>query len=264
MDIESRRGTKRSRSNAAAAPPAKKARSTTRTIVRRSSTFAPEIKHFDTSFAFTVPGNADWTGTEVACTNYIQSDGTTVGAYTDSALIPSAVGTGYGNVQGSKYMLKSVNVRGEIVFGAVSDAADMYGMKSVRLVLVRDKMPGGSQAQGETIFPDMGTAPQCNYSYLSLASGVGGRFEILADKVFTHDNIVAGTDGASTNSLGFNGRSFKMSWSSKRGIPVNIKSSGATPATSQLSDCNIFLLAHASGTTPTVTLNGASRASFYD
>lgn len=233
-------------------------------VSRRRYGLVPEMKHFDTSFAFTVPGGADWTGTEVACSNYIQSDGTTVGAYTDSALIPSAVGAGYGQIQGSKYLLRGVSVRGEIIFGAVSDADDMYGMKSVRLVLVQDTMPQGAQAQGESVFPDMGTAPQCNYSYLALGSGTGGRFRILADRVFTHDNIVAGTDNTNKNSLGFQGKTFRFDWRPSRPVQVNIKANSSTPTVAALSDCNIFLLAHASGATPTVTLNGAARCSYQD
>lgn len=224
----------------------------------------PETKYFDTSFAFTVPGAADWTGTEVTCSNYIQSDGTTIGAYTDCALIPSAVGTGYGNIQGSKYLLKGISVRGDVSSAATAAQTSATAARSVRLVLVMDTMPQGSQAQGESVFPDMGSAAQCNYSYLALAAGTGGRFRILADKVVMLQPAIAGTDGANTFSTVLANAQYKMSWKPKRGIVVNIKSSGTTPATSQLSDCNIFLLAHASSTAPVLTLNGAARATFQD
>jgi len=234
---------------------------------RPVSALPREIKYFDTSFTQSAGNAADWTGTEIACTNYIQSDGTTVGAYTDSALIPSAVGSGYGQVDGSKYILKSIAVRGEVVPGASSDTADMTGPRSVRLVLVQDTMPQGAQAQGESIFTDMGNAAQCNYSYLAKGAGTGGRFRILADKVVLCQPATAGADSlvAATNSLGYAGGLFNMTKSFGRGIYVNIKSSGATPATSQLSDCNIFLLAHASSAAPAnFSIQGCARASYID
>jgi len=68
------------------------ARATRALPYARSTNIPPETKYFDTVFSQTVASAQDWTGTEVPCVNYIQSDGTTVGAYTDSALIPSAIG----------------------------------------------------------------------------------------------------------------------------------------------------------------------------
>lgn len=232
---------------------------------RPPSALPREIKYFDTSFTQAAGTAADWTGTEIACTNYIQSDGTTVGAYTDSALIPSAVGSGYGQVDGSKYILKSISVRGEVVPGPAADQADMLGPRSVRLVLVQDTMPQGAQAQGESIFTDMGNAAQCNYSYLAKGAGTGGRFRILADKVILCQPATAGTDGTNTNSLGWAGGLFNMTKSFGRGIYVNIKASGSTPAVSQLSDCNIFLLAHASSSSPAnFSVQGCARAAYID
>lgn len=264
MDISERRGTKRSRGGAAKESATKRARPTTMIVRRRSSALRPETKFFDTSLLFTVGSAGDWTGTEVTCSNYIQSDGATVGAYTDSALIPSALGTGYGQIQGTKYLLRSVHVRGEIQGGVGSDQADMISGRSVRLVLVQDMMPQGQQAQGEVIFTDLGIAAQCNYSYLALGAGTGGRFKILQDKVVMLQPATAGTDGTNTNSLGWNTASFKMSFVPKRPIEVQCKASGTTPAVSQLSNCNIFLLAHAAGTTPTITLVGAARCAYVD
>lgn len=236
---------------------------TPRAPVRRSI-LTPETKYFDTALSFTIPGTGDWTGTEVTCSSYIQSDGATVGAYTDSALIPSALGTGYGQIQGTKYLLRSIHVRGQINPGAVADAADMQAGRSIRLVLVMDTMPQGAQAQGESVFTDLGDAVQCNYSYLALGAGTGGRFRILKDVIVRLQPVTAGTDGTNTNSLGFASGFFDMAVSFRRPIEVQTKASGTTPATSQLSNCNIFLLAHSSSSTPTITLSGAARAAYAD
>lgn len=221
-----------------------------------------ETKYFDTSFAANVAASADWTGTEIPAQNYIQSDGTTIGAYTDSALIPSAVGTGYGQIQGNKYLLKKIRVRGQLVATAISDAADCAFARSVRVALVMDTRPSGAQAQGEDVFSDFGTATDCNFSFMEMGQANQGRFKILGDETFMMENIVAGTDGASTNSLGFSGKQVSFTYAPKTPIPVRIKSSGSTPATSQLADCNIFLLAHSSQTTPVVNFAGCARAYF--
>lgn len=235
-------------------------------VPARRSTLSPETKYFDTALSFTIPGTGDWTGTEVTCSSYIQNDGTTVGAYTDCALIPTALGTGYGEVQGTKYLLKSVRVRGQINPGAVSDAADMQAGRSIRLVLVMDTMPQGSQAQGESVFTDLGDAVQCNFSYLALGAGTGGRFRILKDMVVRLQPVTAGADSlaVATNSLGFASGYFDMAVNFRRPIEVQLKAGGVTPNTNKLSNCNIFLLAHSSSSTPTITLHGAGRAAYVD
>lgn len=221
-----------------------------------------ETKYFDTSFSQTVASAADWTGTEVPCSNYVQSDGTTVGVYTDSALIPSAAGSGYGQVNGSKYFLKKLRLRGQVRVNPLSDQADMSANRIVRLVLVMDTQPNGAQAQGEDVFIDMGSAEQNTFNFLSMGSGNGGRFRILADEVLVLDQITAGTDGTNTNSLGFAGKEFSMSYSPKKPIQVNIKPNSTTPTTASLANYNIFLLAHSSGTSGAI--NGCARAYFCD
>lgn len=222
------------------------------------------MKYFDTSFSQTLASAADWTGTEVPCTNYIQSDGTTVGAYTDSALIPSAVGAGYGQIIGTKYMLKALRVRGSITAAAASDAADMFGGRDITIALVHDTQPNGSQAQGEDVFTDMGSAVQVNHSFQAMGAGGGGRFRILARKSVMLQPATAGTDGTNTNSLGFTGYLFNFEKQWKRGLPVHIKGNSATPIMASLTDNNIFLLAHAANASPSVTINGTARAYYLD
>jgi len=217
-----------------------------------------ETKYFDTSFSATVSSAADWTGSEVPCTNYIQSDGTTVGAYTDSALIPTAIGAGYGQVVGSRYNLKKIRVRGSVVGVVASDAADVPTASSVRMCLVQDMRPNGAQAQGEDVFTDMGSAAQVNHAFLAMGAGTGARFRILADEWVTLQPAVAGTDGASTNSTVRTGHHFSFVSNFKTPIQVFLKANSATPTVASLSNMNIFLLMHTS--LATVAVNGVSRA----
>jgi len=230
----------------------------------RSALMQPETKYFDTVQSFAVGGAGDWTGTEVTCASYIQSDGVTVGAYTDSALLPSAIGTSYGQVTGNKYMVKQLRIKGEISAAAISDAADMAANQTVRIVLVHDTQPNGAQAQGEEVFTDTGSARACNYSFLAMGAGSGGRFRILKDKTYIMNMSAAGTDGTNTNSLGYNGHLFRFSYKPKKPLQVVLKANSGVPTVASLSNNNIFMLAHMGSAAPVVTLNSVCRCYYVD
>lgn len=218
-----------------------------------------ETKYFDTSFSQTVSINADWTGSEVPCTNYIQSDGSTVGAYTDSALIPSAVGSGYGQVDGTKYRIKKIRVRGLVTSTIASDQADVLTPDAVRIVLVQDLRPNGAQAQGENVFTDMGTARQAHFSFQAMGAGDAGRFRILKDEQIMLQPGVAGTDGTATLSVVRSGATFSFDYKPKVPIPVLIKGGAATPAIASLSSVNIFMLAHFTAGDARAIISGVTR-----
>jgi len=256
---------------------AKRARTTTYTgsaasaAWRRSAAYqrqarAPqETKYFDVSLIGVGGFAADWTGTEMPCTNYIQSDGTTLGAYTDSALIPSAAGSGYGQVNGSKYYLKKIRVKGQVTVPVQSDSTDCQSARTVRCVLVHDQQPNGAQAQGEDVFQDMGTATQNQFNFLAMGSGNGGRFRILKDETFVLENNVAGTDGSNTNSLGFQTAVFNWAYKPTKPIQVNIKPNSTTPTTASLANHNIFILCHSNvGTGAGPAFTAVSRAYYCD
>jgi len=208
---------------------------------------AGEKKYFDTTGNFTVPGGADWTGTEVVCTNYIQSDGTTVGAYTASALIPSANGTGYGQVVGGKYRLHSLHIRGELTITPVGDLADVDGGVTSRLVLVHDKMCGatgtGTQLQGEDVFTDLAGVTQNVFAFPQKGQIESQRFNIMRDLCRVHNVTATQTDGASTASNGWQEHKFEFKINFKKPLIVHMSTAGATPAIAQLKDHNIFMLA---------------------
>ena len=205
----------------------------------------------------TIASAADWTGTEVPCTEYITSDGTTLSAYTNSALIPSAVGAGYGQVVGTKYALKALRVRGQLAAAVISDSADVVAPIYVVLALVQDTQPNGAQAQGEEVFTDMGSAAQCSHSFQAMGAGSGGRFKVLKRKMFVLQPGVAGTDGASTNSVAMQGQRFEFTHQWRKPLVTCIKGNSSTPTVASLSDNNIFLLAHASASI--AVINGVSR-----
>ncbi len=205
--------------------------------------YLPETKYFDTAVdGHTIATAADWTGTEVPCDVRIGGDGSTVTAYTDSALIPSAQGTGYGELLGTRYRLKAIRIKGSLNAAVQSDQADVARAAIVRVVLVMDTNANGAQAQGETVFTDFGSdAVNCN-SFLNMGT-TGGKFRILRDMRVMLQPAVAGTDAANTNTVVRESSLFHMQWKPKKPLVVSLKASAATPATSQLQSHNIFLLA---------------------
>lgn len=221
---------------------------------------ADETKYFDTSFGGTVSSAADWTGSEVACTNYVQSDGTTVGAYTDCAIIPSAIGAGFGQVSGSKYRIKKIRCRGQAVPQPLAAAGGETVTGIVRILLVQDTRPNGAQAQGEDTFLDMGNNSQINWAFMSMGAGQGGRFRILKDYFGKVDPSGAFNDAAATGAVSRNGLTFGFTYKPKVPIDVLLKANSATPTVASLSSCNIYLLAHTD--VGTVTLAGCARCYF--
>jgi len=224
-----------------------------------------ETKYFDVGIntAVTFAGTS-WADSEVPADNYVNSSGAAA-AYTDSCLIPTAVGSGYGQVNGNKYKLKKIRVRGDLLVPTVSDAADVSQGRVVRLMLVRDKQPNGAQAQGEDVIQDMGTLGENLHSFMRVADNIG-RFEILKDKTYVLNVTSAGTDGASTNSVGFQTAKFKFNHMFKKPIDVSIRSGNATPTVAGTVNENIFLLLGGSGAAAAVacTIQGVSRAYYCD
>jgi len=223
-----------------------------------------EVKYFDVGInaAVTTAGTT-WADTEVPADNYVNSSGSPA-AYTDSCLVPTAQGSGYGQVNGNKYLLKTLRVKGSLFYAGFSALDAVQSPIPVRLVLVMDLMPSGSQAQGEDVFQDFGATPENAYSFLRMASG-GGRYQILKDKIITLTPTVAANNAAgSTVSVTYTQPHFKFAV--KPNKEVQIKTGNATPTIAGTVNCNIFLLAYAyfGSSAQAITVQACSRAYYVD
>lgn len=196
--------------------------------------------------------------------NYVNSSGSPA-AYTDCALIPTAQGSAYGQVNGNRYKLKKLRVRGCLYALPASDQADANTPIYVRVMLVMDTQPNGAQAQGEDIMQDFGAAGENLYSYQRIAQN-SGRFRILKDMINIMQPGVAVTDGSNTNSQTWQGVDFNFQYRPKVPIQVNIAAGNSTPTVAGLESCNIFMLAYAErdGFAQAVVLRGCSRAYYCD
>lgn len=204
-----------------------------------------EEKFFDAGGSSPVSSVVDWSGTEVPCDNYIEADGVTLGGYNGAALIPSANGTGYGQVSGAKYRIRKIFVSGYLQISKISDQADVPEAVPSRIALVMDKNARGAQLQGEQVFTDMGNGATCAYSCQQQGQGTS-RFKVLSDLRGIHNVSSTSTDGVSTCSACWTGIQFSFSYKPPQPLFVSVLTSGATPSVAQLKDINIFLLCMAS------------------
>lgn len=225
----------------------------------------PETKYFDVGINTAVTwAGTDWSNSEVPADNYINSSGTAA-AYTDAALLPSAIGSGYGQVNGNRYKLKKIRVRGNVVIPVLVDQADASQAAIVRILLVMDTQPNGAQAQGEDVLQDYGAVGENLFAW-KRTSASSGRFRILKDEFHKLEPTNSQTDGTNTGSIGFGQGCFSWQYTPRMPILCNIKSGNATPTVAGLETCNIFMLAAAQigSTAVAVTVKACSRAYYAD
>lgn len=206
--------------------------------------FTKETKYFDVALEDDmVNQGGSWTNTELSTTDRVDNTGTAIAAYAFQALIPSAQGSGYGEVLGNKYLLKYIRVRGDLTSVAKQDQADVPKSTVCRLVLVLDKMARGAQAQGEDLFTDWGAVRANVHSFLAMGNNPG-RFKILADKQFVINGTNAATDDTNKCSITNGTVNFSFFWKPKTALVVTLKGgTGSTPGITELAGHNIFLVA---------------------
>ncbi len=231
----------------------------------QAATTFNETKYFDTGINHAVTwAGSDWSDSEVPCDNYVNSSGSAA-AYTDSCLLPTAIGSAYGEVNGNRYKLKKIRVRGIISTNVQVDQADVSQAAMVRIMLIHDEQPNGAQAQGEDIMQDIGATPENLFSFKRVAAS-SGRFRILKDNFIILQPAVSGTDGTNTNSNTLKAETFSFQYQPNVPILVNVKSGSATPTIASTINCNMFLLlaGNLAAAAVATTVRGASRAYYVD
>jgi len=231
-------------------------------IVRNSF---QETKYFDTSFDNAVTGTGtDWSATEVACATYVNGSGVSA-AYTDSCLLPTAIGNAYGQVNGNRYKFKKIRVRGHLSVPVAADQADAGLSTHIRLMLVQDLQPNGAQAQGETVMQDFSGSNENTYSFKRVAAS-SSRFRILKDKIMILQPTNSQTDGANTGSVAWGDRAFSFQYAPRVPPVVSIASGSTTPTIASTTNMNVFMLAYAerAGSMVPLSVVGCSRVYYTD
>lgn len=228
----------------------------------------PETKYFDVGINTAVTWNGgDWADSEVPADNYVNSSGAAA-AYTDSALIPTAQGSGYGQVDGNKYKLKKIRVKGKIRVPSLAAQSTAAASSTVRLMLVEDTQPNGAQAQGEDVMQDVGVAAENIHTFMRVANNLG-RFRILKDKtwILNPATLAPNTDAGGTIVGAYNGVSFKWAINFAKPVDVSIKAGNATPTIAGTINRNYFLLLaglSGSDSATAIQINAVSRAYYCD
>jgi len=223
-----------------------------------------ETKYFDCGFSAAVTAaGTTWADTELPMDNYVNSSGAPA-AYTDSCLIPTAIGSAYGQVDGNSFQLQKIRIRGNIRRSApAADQADVLPPLTVRALLVMDTMPNGAQAQGEDVIQDFGEYNENTFAFQRV-SATAGKFRVLKDETWSLPVVTAADNaavGPFTSSQHTGQVLFNWKWQPRIPLKVNVKAGSATPTIASTINCNIFVLVYAmQGSAVTqVTVSGCSR-----
>lgn len=211
-------------------------------------------KVFDVQGSVTIDNAATWTSSAISTENYIQSDGVTVGALSQTTLIPSAQGSGFGQVVGTLYRLRKTSVRGSIVMGATDTAFPQV----IRLSMILDLAPNLGAPAPADMFTDWGAASELLLSFPSAGLKGAGRYRVVCDKI-----VVLQPSAVSTTTGGFHAEPFELIWAPRGGELVHIKGGGSAPNVNLLADRNVFLVAHCS-LSASVILSYCGRTEYED
>jgi len=224
-----------------------------------------QSKYFDCQFETNASAGNDWSSAVVPMDFRMGNDGATVTAYTGASLIPSASGYGYGEVSGSRYIIRKLKVRGVLRGGLKEQSGATVSGTTMRLILVQDMQPNGSQAAASAFLTDWALAAQNIASFMSISSGSGGRFRFLEDRLVVLNNTGAAVvDAAYGVAQSSETAVFEFTRKWPRGLEVFITPGAAAPAVTQLANCNIFLVCQSSNTGTQVSIAGCSRCVYED
>lgn len=196
-----------------------------------------EVRVFDTRGSGTIGGTA-WAN--LGCDEYINNGGTTVAAYTDACLIPSARGSGYGEIQVGKYNLLGVDVR---VFVEPSGNNTQNADILCRFALIEDMAPNLGTPSGPYGFQDWSDEQSTLQSFPAWGAAANARYRVLDEwmGLMTYIPWVAG--GVAVNSISGKVCELKYRWPQARLVGTKVGSDAATPSIAKLSNCNVFLAA---------------------
>lgn len=217
-----------------------------RSMARTGGLLGIENKYLDVyASLLSVPAPADCSGGEM------QPEG----GCTDCLSCP-AQGDGAQNRDGKSIIAKKIFVSGFVSTGTLTDQADVVTPPSVFVALVQDTQANGATVVSEQVFTnpnDSGVVnafPLRNLEYSS-------RYKVLDHKTIWLGPANVGTDGANTNSVNGQGKSFVLQY--KGDIKMNFAGTTADVANCKDNALHIIAFATTSGFTPVLSYNSRMR-----
>lgn len=217
------------------------------------------LKNFDTSLDNTyVSPSVNWVTTYLSFDQY-QNTSNAPATYNYACLVPTAVGSGNGQVNGDKFHLRDLRWKGEITKGLQVGTA-LAEPTVIRLALVLDKQCNAAQENGAQIF-DQWNNKSSAFAFRNMQRA--GRFRIIKDYKIKLDQTSLSIDPTSTTLENQSQkRIVKGAWHPKYPIPFEIKGTSSTPDVAQLTTNNLFWVCHTQGVQ--VTIRMACRCYYYD
>lgn len=205
------------------------------------------MKYFDVTggnkYYFSIIDYQFWAESALKALKYSDKDGNPAN-YSGYALIPSAQGSGDGEVIGTSYTVWGIRVK---VFQSGSFGAAPYptGSAVYRWLLVLDHAPNGQQELGKNVMTDFFGSTFYGDLFAPVAESESRRFEILDEFTWVQSPGAVGPidkDYSSGLITECGSTYFVLEKKWPQGLPVKIKGGYSTPNVAALSDKNIFLM----------------------
>jgi len=175
------------------------------------------------------------------------------------AISVPAQGDGESNRDGRKYVLTSAFISGVINFTPAADQADVTDASGIYMCLVLDTQANGATVVSEDVFINPSTSGFAMLPQPLRNLQNSKRFKILDSWFRTPATTVAGTDGASTNSV-IPGQQLpvKLSWKGR----ITCLCDGTTADVASATDNALHIIGYAGGASFAPVFVGKSRVRF--
>lgn len=169
-------------------------------------------------------------------------------------------GDGVGERIGRKVSVTKIAIRGLIQYPQLSDQADIPAVPSIRLILFQDTQTNGVQATGDLLMEGSGTVAAKFNGFQNTDNF--GRFRVLRDVMLRTSDPTAGTDGASTNTIGVADIPFKLTYKFTK--PILVKYTADSASIAGTLDHSFHILAAASNANYAPTIAYQCRVYYQD
>ncbi len=207
----------------------------------------------------------NWANSVITPNVYVTTDGTTVSNFSPP-LIPSVTGVGYSRVDGKRYMLSEVFVRGQVRVEHLEGAPRIGDDRKGRMLLVLDKQANKTQAAGGDVLQNLGDLHQTLYSFPNDFE-YPGRFQILHDELIMFNVEAESVHASNMHDTAFASHqfSFGYKWDKMLEVPLS-HINDDVPHVSGLPKYNVFLMlaVNKDSGIDFVFINGATRVVYYD
>lgn len=201
-------------------------------------------------------------GVELKTFDTVKTGNSIVAAWAGAEADPAAgclgvptQGNGNSNRDGTKIVVKSLQVQGYLYRGLASDQNDVRYPALVQVSLVMDTQSNGAQLNAEDVYVD--TSPIVPARRVIANTS---RFKVLRTETFCIQDSIAFNDGAATGSLSSN--MYQFNWYVKMNQVMNFVNSAGGGTVADIKDVSFHVIAGGTTYSTTVTMDYNFRMRF--